>query len=436
MAKTDVFPATSTGPGETTTTDRPTLQQWVSTADSDSPRVGYILKQYPRLSETFVLNEILGLEEAGVETSIFSLRHATEGRFHPAISQVRGKVFYVSAIDKSGFLQTLRDLPGLRVDRLNEVLDFVDLLPTERRPRVLINAMEVATEAVRAGVDHLHAHFLTVAAHTAHIVSLLTGLPYSVTAHAKDIYRTSVDWEIAARVATNATAVVTVCDANLHFLRHRLDGTETGLTRIYNGLGPQLPPTPEAHNPGLLLGVGRLVEKKGFDLLLDAVAELAPKHPQLQLVLLGDGDCRGGLEDQARRLGIVELVTFAGSTPQDEVAQWMRRADVLVAPCRVGTDGNQDALPTVLIEALGAGLPSVTTPVAGIPEIITHGQDGLIVACDDVSALAGAIGSLLESPTKRAALSAAGPAKLADRFDRTITIKQLIETFDIAERVR
>ena len=269
-----------------------------------------------------------------------------------------------------------------------------------------------------------------MAAHTAHLVHLLTGLPYTITAHAKDIYRHTVDWDLAARLASHASAVITVCDANLRYLTHQLDGSDVNLVRVYNGLGPQDPPAAiPARSPGLVLGVGRLVEKKGFDLLLDTIAALAPDRDQLHCVIIGDGDQRGALETQANRLGITERVTFTGPLPQHEVARWLRRATVMLAPCRVGGDGNQDALPTVLLEALGAGLPAVTTPVAGIPEIIDHGVEGLVVPCDDLQALSAATAELLDDPGRRRAISEAGPAKLARYFDRRHTITELIETF-------
>ena len=394
-------------------------------------RVGYILKQYPRLSETFILNEILGLEEKGVDTTIFSLRHAIEGRFHPAVARVRGSVHYSSDLDRSTYLATIASLPRLATDRLTDVLAFCDRLAPERRARTLISAIEVADRAVGAGVDHLHAHFLTVAAHTAHITHLLTGLPYTVTAHAKDIYRHTVDWTLAATMAETATAVVTVCDANLRYLAHRLDGTGANLVRVYNGLGPQDPPPAEARIPGLVLGVGRLVEKKGFDRLIDAMAELPA---ETRCLLIGDGEERVALERLASERSVADRVIFTGSLPQDQVAAWMRRAGVLVAPCRVGADGNSDALPTVLIEALAAGLPVVSTPVAGIPEIVTDGVEGLIVDPDnDPNALAAAISRLLTDTGTWTKMAAAGPVKQQRLFNRDRTIDELLAVMSGAD---
>jgi colanic acid/amylovoran biosynthesis glycosyltransferase len=392
--------------------------------------VGYILKQYPRLSETFILNEILGLERAGADVSVFSLNFATEGRFHPDIASVRAPVFYMPLVDKAAFLDALRALPNLGYEQLSTVLAFVDRLPAERRAKLLLHAIEVADQVRRTGVNHLHAHFLTVAAHTAHIVHLLTGIPYTVTAHAKDIYRHTVDWNLAAHVANSAAAIVTVCDANLRHLQLQLDGLATPIVRIYNGLSPQDPPAPlDERTRHLVVGVGRLVEKKGFDLLLDAVNLLRPIVPDITCVLIGDGEERSSLEAHASRLGIDDRVTFTGSMPQHQVSTWLRRAHVMAAPCKVGADGNQDALPTVLLEALGAGLPTVSTPVAGIPEIIEHGREGLIVDADDHATISAALATLMADDETWTSMSHAGPLKLASTFDRMTTIDELISIF-------
>jgi len=400
-------------------------------------RVGYVLKQYPRLSETFILNEILGLEANNVDVSIFSLRHATEGRFHPGISAVRAPVRYMPSPDRSTFLSAIRAVPGLSADRLPQALAFVDRLPSDRRSRLLLDALNIADHARAEKFTHLHAHFMTIAAHTVHLVSLLTGIPFTVTAHAKDIYRSTVDWDLARELARQSAAIVTVCDANLAFLQDRLGASAPRLVRVYNGLGLQPRPTPvDERDAGLIVGIGRLVEKKGFDLLIDSVARLHAKDPTVRCVLVGDGDQRPMLEAQTARLGLDQVVTFAGALPQDQVSVWLQRAQVMAAPCRVGADGNQDALPTVLLEALGAGLPAVSTPVAGIPEIITDGDEGMIVPCDDVEALAAALSTVLADAALRERMATAAPLKLAAHFDRSKTIVQLIDTFRCRELVK
>ncbi len=389
-------------------------------------RVGYVLKQYPRLSETFILSEILGLEDAGVRVDVFSLRPATEGRFHPALARVRASVEYASPVDRSSFLSAVTALPNLSQDRLPDALAFLERLPESRRSRLLLDAIWVARRAVEKGLTHLHAHFMTVASHTVHIAHLLTGLPYTVTAHAKDIYRHTVDWDLATTVSRSASAVVTVCDANLDHLRANLTDPGCEVVRVYNGLAPQPPPGDwEERDRGLVLAVGRLVEKKGFEDLLEAMNRPELSRADVRCVIVGDGDRRTALEQRSRELGLGSRVTFTGALTQDEVGRWLRRARVLAAPCRVGGDGNQDALPTVLLEALGAGLPVVSTPIAGIPEIIEHGTEGFLVPPSDPTALADALRTLLDDDQLGLSMSRAGPQKLTLRFDRRRTIDLL-----------
>lgn len=391
-------------------------------------RVGYVLKQYPRLSETFVLNEIIGVESEGVDVSIFSLRPADEGRFHPDLAKVRGRVCYLStSVDRAALVDTVGWLPNASTDGLARAVAFVDRLPAERRARLLVQGVELARRASAEGLGHLHAHFLTVAAHTVHIAHLLTGIDYSVTAHAKDIYRTGIDWSIAATVADAARAIVTVCDANKSHLEAKLPNAR--IVRIYNGLGPQPDPADwSERQPNLLLGVGRLVPKKGFDLLIDAVSELRAGGSDIECVIVGDGELRAELAARIDELGLADAVTMVGAATQDVVQKWMREAALLVASCVVGPDGNQDALPTVLVEALGAGLPAISTAVAGIPEIISDGRQGLIVEPEPDS-IAAACQSLLDDRERWTAMSHAGPIRLAQVFDRATTAKELVSVF-------
>jgi len=275
---------------------------------------------------------------------------------------------------------------------------------------------------------------LTVAAHTCHLVHLLTGVSYSVTAHAKDIYRATIDWQLATTVAEAASGIVTVCDANARHLDGRIGSAR--VHRLYNGIAPQPPAVPAMARPeDHLLGVGRLVPKKGFDLMLQAVAGLRADGRSVRATIVGDGELRSELESLSNELGVADIVDLVGSCTQDTVSELMRQSTLLVAPCVIGPDGNQDALPTVLVEALAAGLPVVTTAVAGIPEIVDDGIHGRIVEpnCD---ALKGAISGLLDDPVLRQSMSMAGPQRYSDRFDRTETTRELAALFTSMARVR
>lgn len=402
-------------------------------------RVGYVLKKYPRLSETFILDELLALEAAHVEVSVFSLRLPDEGRFHRDLSKLHANVSYLPSSSSSSRLLGAFDLvrgvpdPG---GSLDAALDFVGLLPEPVRASVLLQGLDLAREALERQIDHLHAHFMTVAAHAAHVAHLVTGLPFSVTAHAKDIYRETVDHDVFEAVASSARAIVTVCDWNQEYIRSRLSPeTAHRVVRIYNGLFPQeYERSPlSRRTSGMILGVGRLVAKKGFADLLLACALLAERDVDFSCTIVGDGEERDELVAEAARLGLDGRVVFTGSLPRHRVLELMSRARVLAAPCVVASDGNRDALPTVLLEALGVGLPVVTTRVTGIPEIIADGGEGLLVDSGDPQSLSHALEKVLEDHQLWERLSVAGPDKLRQRFDRHQTAAELIDVFSAAE---
>lgn len=395
-------------------------------------RVGYVLKKYPRLSETFILDELLGLEAEGVRLSVFSLRLPDEGTFHADLSQLRAPVRYVPAFGRISALEAFRIVPALDDPAvvLARAYRFLERMPQEKRISMLVQGLQLAGLVLNAGIRHLHAHFMTVAAHTAYLTHLFTGIPFTVTTHAKDIYRDAVDRSLFSEVARAAVAVVTVCEANREYLlRHVLEDS-CRVERIYNGIPlGRVSPNGEPRERRLIVAVGRLVEKKGFDVLLEACALLSQRGTDFRCVLLGDGEQRDGLLDDRRRLGLEDVVHMPGAVPRDEALRWMRRGRVLAAPYRTGTDGNRDALPTVLIEAMALGLPVVTTPVGGVPEIVDPGTEGLLVGEEDPGALADALRRLLEDDPLWSRMSLAGPTKAAERFDRRKTLPQLIGLF-------
>ncbi len=405
----------------------------------DGLRVGYVLKKYPRLSETFIVDEVLALENAGVEVSLFSLSLPDDARFHRDLSRVRATVSYLSSTSSSSSSRFLAALEVLRrlpcpSHTLDAALDFVGLLPERVQTAVLIHGLLLAEEAMDRRIDHLHAHFMTVAAHTAYVAHLVTGLPFSVTAHAKDIYRETVDPGVFEAVTSSAKAIVTVCDANRDYIRHHLSGAHDRVVRIYNGLFPEdyqlRADTPR--DPKMILGVGRLVEKKGFHHLLRACGLLARRQVDFSCTIVGEGEERENLHSETERLGLEGRVAFTGALTRHRVVDLMSQARVMAAPCVVAGDGNRDALPTVLLEALAVGLPAVTTRVTGIPEIIEHEREGLLVEEGDVEGLADALQRLLEDDEIWEDCSSGGPPKLLDRFNRHRTAAELIDIFTAA----
>ncbi len=397
-------------------------------------RVGYVLKKFPRLSETFVLTELLALEELGVPLVIYSLRAPDDPRFHPELGKLRAEIRYVQAGPLSEALARLgRAEPDAarRSQRVALALRFLTdpaLLVGSQPPAALAEeasfAIRVAELAQADGVAHLHAHFATVAARVAATAAELAGVTFSLTGHAKDIYRATVDFRVLDHLARSAKAFVTVCDSNVRWLRQKLspDGF-AHVRRVYNGIDLDAFAVRRAGGPAggetpVLLAIGRLVKKKGFHVLLDAAAELRTRGVRFEVRIVGDGPDRSLLERQAAELELRDRVVFRGAQPSTAIRDELATATLFCLPCVTDEDGNQDALPTVLIEAMAAGVPCVSTRIGGVPEILADGRAGALVESGDARALANAIGELLLDPSRRARLVAEAAAHVRAHFDR------------------
>jgi len=380
-----------------------------------SPRIGYVLKMYPRFSETFVVTEILALQDQGVELDIFSLRPPTDGRFHEALSRVQAAVTYLPTPGKPPEIwAALSDARELHRERFDACLgDLLAAPPTDACQALLLAGL-----VRERGITHLHAHFGTVSAAVARLASRIAGITYSVTLHAKDIFHESVDDdELTARIS-DAAAVVTVSDFNERYLRERYGDAAHTLVRIYNGIDLEtFAPARPDDRPPLVVGVGRLVEKKGFHHLVDAVALLRDRGRPIRLELVGGGAEENALRARVASLDLEDRVTFHGPLTQAETRERMRAAAVLAAPCVVGVDGNRDGLPTVILESLALGTPVVATPVTGIPEAVLDGRTGLLVPEGDTAALAEALDRLVGDTDLRCRLAEQGRRHVEERFD-------------------
>jgi len=390
------------------------------------PRVGYVLKMYPRFSETFIVNELLAIEAAGTDVEVFSLRPPADGRFHESLAAVRAPVSYLTVPAQleqlwSVLQQTQPLLPGLAgcLDELLQV-EAVDAA----------QALQLAVAVRERGITHLHAHFGSVATTVARLAARLTGLAYTFTAHAKDIFHESVDPADLRRKLADAAGAVTVSDFNLRYLRSRYGDATARLVRLYNGLDlRQFRYSEPRCRPQVVVAVGRLVEKKGFSDLLGAVALLVQAGRPLRLDVVGTGPLATQLHRQAADLGLSASVRFHGALPQGEVRRIVQDAAVFAAPCVIGADGNRDGLPTVLLEAMALGTACVSTPVTGIPEAIRHEQTGLLVPEHDAPALAGALERLLDDASLRVRLAQAARALVEAEFDVDRQAAQLRELF-------
>lgn len=388
--------------------------------------VAYVLKMYPRFSETFIVNEILAHEAAGMDVHVFSLRPPSDGRFHPALAEVRASVTYVDRKDLSPS-ELWRRLRAAAEQFPTFAASLDDLFAADVEDAA--QAISIAAEAVQLGVVHLHAHFGSVATTVARLVSKLTGLPFTFTAHAKDIYHHDVDPTDLRAKLTDTAACVTVSDFNAHHLGTLTDDTSR-IVRIYNGLHlDRFPYTDPTDRPPHVVAVGRLVEKKGFGDLIRAMGLLRDAGRSITCSIVGAGALEDELRVQIERAGLSSLVTLAGPRPQHEVVRAVTRAAVMVAPCVVGADGNRDGMPTVLLESMALGTPVVATPVTGVPELISDDRDGLLVPERDPEALAVAISRLVDDPSLRQRLAAEARRSIEVNFDITRQAAQLRRVF-------
>ncbi len=393
-------------------------------------RVGYLLKKFPRLSETFVLGEILRLEDLGTELVVLARRSPDDEPHHAAFARLRAPIEYLppsSELDPWQQLFTDATADAELFARLGSAVKPLAQDGVVRLHKLVAEALWVLRRSRELGLEHLHVHFATESAIVAWIVACLGGPTYSITAHAKDIYRSTVASKLLSRLVEGSRFTVTVCDANVAHL-HSLLGpsARTNVRRLYNGIDLEdFAWSTAERQPQQVLAVGRLVKKKGFDTLLGAMALLAARGSSARLRILGDGEERGGLIAQCEHLGLQDRVELVGAVDQAEVRASMNSSTVLALPCRIADDGNRDALPTVLLEALAVGLPVVSTPVTGVPEILDGGRCGRLVQADDPEALADALEALLEDAEERERFAERGRAHVEAHFNGRDAARQL-----------
>jgi glycosyltransferase involved in cell wall biosynthesis len=402
-----------------------------------------ILKGYPRLSETFIAQEILELQRRGLALRIVSLRHPTDKDIHPAHREITAPVSYLPEYLHDEPFRVLRGfaaarrLPGYRRARSIWRRDL-GRDPTRNRIRRFGQACVLAAELPR-DVSHLYAHFLHTPASVARYAAIMLGLPWSCSAHAKDIW-TSPDWEIAEKLADVAWAV-TCTRAGFERLAGLAPAPDkVGL--VYHGLDLDRFPPPATARPGragansdepvIILSVGRAVEKKGYGDLLKALA-LLPTDLNWRFRHIGGGGNSDRLAAESARLGVADRIDWLGARPQERVLRELRAADLFVLPSKIGKDGDRDGLPNVLMEAASQALPLLATRLSGIPELVEDGRTGLLVEPGDFEALARSLTRLIQDPGLRRELGAAGMRKVGESFSLSGNIAGIAARFGLAE---
>jgi colanic acid/amylovoran biosynthesis glycosyltransferase len=402
-----------------------------------APTVAYLLKMYPRFSETFILAELLELERQGLRLHVVSLKKPDDGVFHADVARLRARVTYLPEsplIDPGAWAAAHRQLAARDPRRYGAALASALARRRSTAVKHFLRAGVIAPLLPRLGITHVHAHFASAPAAVALHLHRLTGVSYSLTAHAKDIYADDVDETALAAKLRSARFAVTVSDYNRRHLARLVDPQR--LVRIYNGIDLERfsPNGAWPAEPPLVLGVGRLIEKKGFEDLVRACALLARGGRCFRCAIVGKGPLESRLRALVHGLGVGDVVELAGPLPQERLLALYRRASVVVAPCVVGSDGNRDGLPTVLIEAMALGVPVVSTDVTGIPELVQDHRTGLVVPQRDPDAIARAIGRLLEDRAAAAALARAARTSVEAEFDLRRNVTRLRSLLEEAAR--
>lgn len=371
------------------------------------PPLAIVVKGWPRLSETFIAQELVALEQAGHPFDIWSLRFPTDKKRHPLHDQLQARVRYLPEYlhqEPGRVLKALnaaRRLPGFRAALTAWRADYARDR-SRNRVRRFGQACVMATE-LPAETRGIYAHFLHTPSSVARYCALMRGLPWGFSAHAKDIW-TIPDWEKQEKLSTGPGGAMfgATCTAfGADHLRLMAEDPER-VDLVYHGLDlGRFPDPPERglRQPGArlnMVSVGRLVEKKGFDHLITALA-LLPRDLDWHWTHIGGGELKPQLRDQAALMGIAERITWRGACDQPEVIAAMRDNDLFVLPSRVASNGDRDGLPNVLMEAASQRLPILSTPISAIPEFITNGTHGLLVP-DTPEALAQAISDIATDP--------------------------------------
>ena len=408
--------------------------------------IAFVLKGYPRLSETFITQEVLALEARGLRLHLFSLRHPTEARAHPIHERVAAPVTYLPEYLYREPLRVLRAWRrARRLPRYREVrrLWLRDLARdrTPNRVRRFGQALVLAAELPPA-VTRVHAHFLHTPASVARYAARLTGRRWTCSAHAKDVWIIP-EWEKREKLA-DAEWTVTCTAVNRDVLAALAPPGRVELVR--HGLDPaEFPPAPPGAPPpgapfraapkrpgqgaaATILSVGRAVEKKGYPDLIAALARL-PGSLAWRFVHVGGGPLGPELRRLAARAGIADRVEWAGALARPELLTRLRAADLFVLASRIARDGDRDGLPNVLLEAQSQGLACLATRTSAIPELIEDEVTGLLVPPGDPDALAAGMERLLRDPGLRRRLGAAGERRVRAEFSSRVGADRLAAKF-------
>lgn len=388
-------------------------------------RIAVVVGAYPSLSETFIAQELLALQQRHLPFELWSLRRTRQTFTHPAYRGLAVPVTYLPSRLHRAPLRVMRGVLGsFGLSGFSRLLrQFGRDFARDRslgRLRLLGQAFVMAHE-LPADIGHLHAHFLGAPAAVARYAAMLRGITWSFSAHAGDVW-TTPDWEKREKLADSLWGVASTRAGWAHLAERAPRRDHVALA--YHGLDLYRYPAPlppsnrdgsDPEDPVRIVSVGRAEARKGFDDVLSALAAL-PRGLHWRFVHIGEGALLAALNEQALQQGIDDKVTFLGSQTQPELIALLREADLFVLASKVDQTGDRDGLPTAIMEAASQGLAIVATDVAGIPEFIRHEQEGVLVQPARSDLLAAAIERLARDPRRRMLLGFAASDRLREDF--------------------
>jgi glycosyltransferase involved in cell wall biosynthesis len=401
---------------------------------ADRPlKVAYMMSRFPKLTETFILDELVAVHRNGLDVELFPLLRERTSVVHPEAVPWVARAHYLPFLSLSiarsnvAFLlrhprryigslgAMLRDTRG----SLNFLLGGIGIFP---------KVVHASTMMTSLGVTHVHCHFANHPALAGYLVHRLVGIPFSFTAHGSDLH---VDRTMLCRKVAEAAFVVTISESNAVVFADECGGRPDNLEVVHCGIDGGIfhPGEHRQGDPPRITCVGTLHEVKGQRHLIAAAAELVRRGCDVRVRFVGDGPDRARLERQAADLGLGPRVEFAGRRTRAEVVAILGDTDVLVAPSVPTAQGKREGLPVVLIEALAAGVPVVASRLSGIPELVEDGVTGLTVAPGDELAIADAIARLLSDAALCERVTTAGRARVVERFDLDTNARRLIGLF-------
>jgi glycosyltransferase involved in cell wall biosynthesis len=400
-----------------------------------------VLKGYPRISETFISNEILLLEELGFNIHLYSMRRGRENFTHRSVQQIRARVDYLPET-------LLRPLPKFLYHNAQLALKiprtYGAALKTAFRRFLRTHKSATLKHLFQAGylvhhllanghVTHLHAHFAHSPASVAMFASQLSGLPFSFTAHAKDIY-TSDPRQLKEKLGL-AKFVVTCTEHNRQYLANLFDNRPISIHHVYHGIdtdlfGGQSDCNSDPQTPFRVLTIARIIEKKGLPIVYKALKLIHDRGVRFQHTLIGDGDDRKQLLALIYELGLSSVTQWLGTLPHDRVLDYYRRADLFVLGCQVAANGDRDGIPNVFLESMAMGVPVVTTDISAIPELVENQKTGLLVPPGQPDQLADAMVRMLTDRDLRNRIIPAARQRVMQDFNNKVLIRDLAHIFN------